>query len=74
VAALALARQQGSDLAEFLRRTAAGRALENIGRGEDVEFCSRRDSVPELPVLRNRQITRAATGALEDPAPRGGAR
>lgn len=74
LAALALARQHGTDLAAFLRRTEAGRALDQIGRAGDIEFCARRDTVPELPVLRDRQITRAADGALEDLASRGGAR
>ncbi len=56
VAAWALARQHSPVSAEFLRATQAGRALETIGHGADIELCSRIDSIPELPVLRDRQI------------------
>jgi 2-phosphosulfolactate phosphatase len=58
VAALALARQHSPVDARFLRATAAGRALEEIGHAEDIEFCAGLDSIREVPVLRDRQITR----------------
>ncbi len=41
----------------FLRETAAGRALDKIGQGGDVKLCGAVDSIPEVPVLRDRQIT-----------------
>ncbi|UCC72387.1 MAG: 2-phosphosulfolactate phosphatase [Gemmatimonadota bacterium] len=59
VAALSLAREHGPVSTRFLRETAAGRALEKIGQGEDIKFCGNVDSIPEVPVLRDRQIIRA---------------
>ncbi len=55
IAALALAERHAGD-PEFLRRTAAGRALERIGHGDDVERCARVDSIPVLPVFSDRRI------------------
>lgn len=57
IAALALARQHASDTPAFLRDTAAGRALEAVGLGDDIEFCARVDSIPVVPVFREHQIT-----------------
>lgn len=57
VAALALAREHGPVSTRFLRETAAGRALDKIGQGNDVKLCGAVDSIPEVPVLRDRQIT-----------------
>jgi 2-phosphosulfolactate phosphatase len=56
VAALALAEAHAPADTQFLRSTASGRALEGIGQGADIDFCARLDSVPEVPVLRDRQI------------------
>jgi 2-phosphosulfolactate phosphatase len=64
IAALALAREHGESVDRFFGRTAAGRALVQIGHGDDVEFCARRDTIPEVPVYRERQITRAAPAGL----------
>ncbi len=57
IAALALAREHSPVSARFLRATEAGRALEAIGQGKDIHFCARLDSIPELPALRDSQIT-----------------
>jgi 2-phosphosulfolactate phosphatase len=56
VAVLALAKQHTPVAAEFLRRTAAGRALERIGHADDIERCARIDSIPVLPVFSDRRI------------------
>jgi 2-phosphosulfolactate phosphatase len=58
VAALSLAREHGPVSTQFLRETAAGRALEKIGQGADIKVCGNVDSIPEVPILRDRQITR----------------
>jgi 2-phosphosulfolactate phosphatase len=58
VAALALAREHAPVSARFLRETAAGRALEKIGQGGDIKLCGNVDAIPEVPVLRERQISR----------------
>lgn len=58
IAALALAGDKGCVDARFLRDTAAGRALERIGLGEDIEACASLDTNKAVPVLRERQITR----------------
>jgi 2-phosphosulfolactate phosphatase len=58
VAALALAREHSPVTAEFLDDTAAGKALKSVGHGDDIEFCARVDSIPEVPVLRDRQLVR----------------
>lgn len=58
LAALALARQIGPVTEDFLRTTRAGRALENVGHGDDIGFCARVDSVPVVPLFRDRQIRR----------------
>jgi 2-phosphosulfolactate phosphatase len=44
-------------LAGLLARSAAGRSLEEIGRGEDVEFCGRVDRSDVVPRLRDRKLT-----------------
>ncbi len=58
IAALALARTHTPVKSGFLRESAAGRALEAVGLGEDIEFCSAVDSVPVVPVFSDHQITR----------------
>ncbi|MDP2576443.1 MAG: 2-phosphosulfolactate phosphatase [Gemmatimonadota bacterium] len=58
IAALALARQQGTVSVDFLRDTAAGQALERVGLGEDLALCAKVDSILEVPILRDSQITR----------------
>ncbi len=56
LAALSLARQRGPVSVEFLRETAAGKALEAVGLGDDLERCAQIDSVKEVPVLRDSQV------------------
>ena len=56
IASLALARAHAPVDAEFLQRTAAGRALEQVGLGSDLELCAQIDKVKEVPVLRENQI------------------
>ncbi len=68
VAALSLARDNGPVTTQFLRNTAAGRALERIGLGTDIEMCSKVDTIRAVPVLLDRQIirlepTRSRSGA-----------
>ncbi len=63
IAAWALAREHSPVSAKFLRATEAGQALEAIGHGGDIELCARLDSIPELPVLRDRQIVSETTRA-----------
>ncbi|UCF18531.1 MAG: 2-phosphosulfolactate phosphatase [Gemmatimonadota bacterium] len=58
VAALALARAYSPADVLFLRNTAAGCALEKIGQGRDIELCAQVDAIPEIPVFRERQVTR----------------
>ncbi len=58
IAALALARAHSPVEVAFLRNTAAGRALEKIGREGDIELCAQVDSNSEIPVFRDRQVTR----------------
>lgn len=41
----------------MLKATAAGRRLEEIGRGEDLAFCARVDRTTVVPRLRDRKIT-----------------
>jgi 2-phosphosulfolactate phosphatase len=55
-AALALARELSPLSVKTLRSTAAGRALEKIGQGADIELCAQLDSIPVVPVLRDHQI------------------
>ncbi|NIR46064.1 MAG: 2-phosphosulfolactate phosphatase, partial [Gemmatimonadetes bacterium] len=57
VAAWALARELAPDV-RFLRRTVAGRSLREIGQSADIRYCARVDSIPVVPVLRDRQIVR----------------
>lgn len=58
IAARALAERPGQeDFAEFLRRTAAGNALRAIGHAADIEYCAARDTLSDVPVLREGQIT-----------------
>ena len=56
-AARALADGCGDDLAAALRRTAAARRLEEIGRGEDVAFCARLSRSDVVPRFHDRMIT-----------------
>lgn len=64
IAALALARQHAPVTTEFLRDSAAGRALEAVGHHDDIEFCACVDSIPVVPVFRDRQIARLRAGKL----------
>jgi 2-phosphosulfolactate phosphatase len=58
IAAVALAREFAPVTVDFLRETAGGRGLEEIGQGNDIEYCSRIDSMPVIPVFMDRKITR----------------
>lgn len=58
IAALALAQELAPVTVEFLRATAGGRGLEEIGQGDDIELCARVDSMPKIPVFLDRKITR----------------
>lgn len=44
-------------LERVLAESAAGRRLEEIGRGEDLKFCAQLDRTQVLPRLRDRKIT-----------------
>lgn len=57
MAARALAGRHIRDLQGVLERTAAGRHLESIGRGEDVAFCAAVDRTDIVPRFRDRKIT-----------------
>lgn len=61
-AALALARQHSPVDARFLADTEAGRALKEIGQAGDLELCARLGIYSDVPVLRDRQITRYGPG------------
>lgn len=58
IAAVALAQELAPVTVEFLRATAAGRGLEEIGQADDIELCARMDSMPEIPVFLDRKVTR----------------
>ena len=62
VAALALA-EEFPEPAELFPRTAAGRAIQEAGMGEDLEWCARTDLRDVLPVLQDRQIVLAPVPA-----------
>lgn len=55
VAAWALAARPPID-ASFLRGTDAGRALVELGLGDDLELCAELDRYPVVPTMRDRQI------------------
>lgn len=57
IAALALADRHSPVGTDFLLRTAAGRALAEIGRAEDVALCAMVDALSAVPILADRQIT-----------------
>jgi 2-phosphosulfolactate phosphatase len=46
----------------FLRTTAAGAALVEIGLGDDLAWCARRDQVSLVPEMEDRVIRRSASG------------
>jgi 2-phosphosulfolactate phosphatase len=56
-AARNLAGRHRKDLVGMLERTAAGRHLESIGRGEDLAFCAAVDRTDMVPRFRDRKIT-----------------
>lgn len=56
-AAILLAGRFGRALPEFLRRTTAGRRLEELGRREEIEFCGLLDRYPHVPRVQDRRIT-----------------
>lgn len=60
LAAIGFARGVPAPIVSFLRRTQAGRALERVGHGDDIAVCARIDSIAEVPVFRDRQVTRPA--------------
>lgn len=62
VAALALA-EEFPDPAALFPRTAAGRAIQEAGMAEDLEWCARTDLRDVVPVLQDRQIVLAPVPA-----------
>jgi 2-phosphosulfolactate phosphatase len=56
-AALAVADRHADRLARMLERSAAGRHLEGIGRGEDLAFCAQVDRTDVVPRFRDRKLT-----------------
>ena len=50
--------------AAALRETGAGRQLESVGLGGDVDACARRDAFAVVPVLENRKIVVRDGGAV----------
>jgi phosphosulfolactate phosphohydrolase-like enzyme len=58
IAARALARELAPVEARFLKGTASGQSLSAIGQANDIKLCARVDSVPVVPVLRDRQIVK----------------
>jgi len=57
VAAMALATRFGGSLLPLLRRTAAGRAIIEIGLGGDLDFCADIDRFDVVPEFKDRKIT-----------------
>jgi 2-phosphosulfolactate phosphatase len=57
-AAHALAMELSPVDAHLLGNTAGGRSLASIGQSSDIELCAKVDSVPVVPVLRDRQIVK----------------
>jgi 2-phosphosulfolactate phosphatase len=57
MAARSLAGRHMRDLHGMLERTAAGRHLVSIGRGEDLAFCATVDRTDIVPRFRDRKIT-----------------
>jgi 2-phosphosulfolactate phosphatase len=55
--AMLLARRFEKRLPEAILRTAAGRRLAELGRGEDVEYCVRADHHDRVPIVRERRVT-----------------
>jgi 2-phosphosulfolactate phosphatase len=55
-AAITLAARSHGDAAAILQRSAAGRALRRIGRGEDIQFCSQVDRHAVVPVFEQHRI------------------
>ena len=49
--AILLAEMYGSDIESFLRSTDRGRQLIGLGYENDIEYCSRRDSIRKVPEL-----------------------
>jgi 2-phosphosulfolactate phosphatase len=58
-AASALERRYRAHLAAVMRRTAAARQIEEAGHADDIAYCLTRDRHDVVPVMSNRQITRA---------------
>ena len=56
IASAQLARRYLPSVERTLRRTAAGRALTELGFGADVEFCAQRDLYEVVPKFRDRQV------------------
>lgn len=56
-AALALADRHLDGLERMLEGTAAGRHLQEVGRGEDLAFCARVDRTDVVPRFRDRKLT-----------------
>ena len=57
LAATRLASRASRELPDTLLRTAAGKRLEEVGRGDDVAFCATLDRYTEIPRVRERRIS-----------------
>jgi 2-phosphosulfolactate phosphatase len=57
VAAMAMAKRFGNSLLPLLRRTAAGRAIIEIGLEADLDFCADVDRFDAVPEFKDRKIT-----------------
>ncbi|MFH0777096.1 MAG: 2-phosphosulfolactate phosphatase [Candidatus Eisenbacteria bacterium] len=57
IAARALYEKFGGDILGMLRNSSHGRYLASLGFEQDIEVCSRVDSVPVLPVAREGRVT-----------------
>ena len=69
--ALALAEALGDPDAPWLASTAAGRALVDVGLGDDLTWCAETDASLGVPVLEGREVRLAGTGRGERPTPPG---
>lgn len=56
-AAMLLAARFIRSLDTFLPKTAAGRRLQSLGRGDELDFCARLDRYDRVPRVQDRRIT-----------------
>lgn len=65
-AALSLARTFGTGVA-MLESTAAGRAIAEVGLGDDLAFCAQHDLRPLIPQLHDRHVSLASPSPAASP-------